>query len=84
MHQEAKCKSVQTLPFVRRCTGLRLDISKVLDTAIPRTMLAKSMVVVCGGGKLGLDVRRAASRINRDFSRGKRETGVSLHVEGMS
>ncbi|KAJ4344793.1 ferric-chelate reductase Frp1 [Didymosphaeria variabile] len=82
-HQERKCKWRQSPPFILRQYGTRPNIEAVLSSAVPRTSVAKTMVTVCGN-KVGNDARKAVSRINMDFARERRESGVHFWAESMS
>ncbi|OAG00576.1 uncharacterized protein CC84DRAFT_1230736, partial [Paraphaeosphaeria sporulosa] len=82
-HQERKSRVRQLPPFLSRHYGTRPDTDTILNAAVPRTMLAKTMVTTCGT-RLGSDIRKVVSQINIDYALGKRESGVQFWDESMS
>ncbi|KAK7179744.1 ferric reductase like transmembrane component [Paraphaeosphaeria sporulosa] len=82
-HQERKSRVRQLPPFLSRHYGTRPDTDTILNSAVPRTMLAKTMVTTCGT-RLGSDIRKVVSQINIDYALGKRESGVQFWDESMS
>ncbi|KAF9730450.1 hypothetical protein PMIN02_002039 [Paraphaeosphaeria minitans] len=82
-HQERKCKVRQLPPFIVRHYGTRPDTGVILNTVVPRTMLAKTMVTTCGT-RLGSDVRKVVSHMNIDYGLKRRESGVQFWDESMS
>ena len=83
-YQEKKCRSTPKPQLLTRHYGERPIVPDLVSLAVPRTILAKNMLVVCGGPKLELDARKVATKMNMEFAMGQRETELDLHVESIS
>lgn len=83
-YQEQKCRITPKPHFLTRHYGKRPDVSSIVPIAVPRTSLAKNMLVVCGGMKLETDARKVVTKMNMEFAMGGRETGLDIHIESIS
>jgi hypothetical protein len=82
-YQEQKCRITPKPLFLTRHYGERPDVSSIVSIAVPRTSLAKNMLVVCGGMKLETDARKVVTKMNMEFAMGGRETGLNIHIESI-
>ena len=82
-YQEQKCRITPKPLFLTRHYGERPYVSSIVPIAVPRTSLAKNMLVVCGGMKLETDARKVVTKMNMEFAMGGRETGLNIHIESI-
>ncbi|KAF2684995.1 hypothetical protein K458DRAFT_431240 [Lentithecium fluviatile CBS 122367] len=81
-HEQRKIRQRPPLGYISRFYGSRPDVTSIISTSIPRTEAGKTMVAVCSNAGVVTDAQREVSKMNVDFARGRRESGVDIYTEG--